>query len=462
MTKRLRQEKDALGAVRVPYNVYYGVQTKRATDNFRISGIRINNNFVKSYAIIKKASAKSNLRLGKLNKKMEKAISKACDELHRGKLISNFVVDVYQAGAGTSTNMNINEIIANRANELLGGRLGKYKFINPHDHINMSQSTNDTFHACVHITAYGMIQNLLLEMDKLEKTLKQKSNSFKKIVKVGRTHLQDAVPITLGDEFSGYAYSIDECKKHLKTTSYYLLELSLGGTAVGTKISAGEKYSRIIINELNRLTRTKFKKAGNFFCMQQNQNAEIEVSGALKSLSVAVSKISNDIILMSSGPNAGIFEISLPAIQPGSSMMPGKTNPSICEMMNMVCLQVIGNDVTITEAARSGQLELNVYMPLIAHNLLFSVEILTNGIRAFREKCVRGIEPNKRKIKEHLEKNALIATALISHIGYDKTAEIVKRAYKENKSVKEIVLSMKIMPSQKLDKILDTKRLAKG
>jgi len=455
-----RKEKDSLGEVIVPASAYYGAQSQRAKENFPISGLKLQPDFIKSYAIIKKAAAKANLALKKLDEKLAKAIIQACDELIKGNYLDHFVVDVYQAGAGTCTNMNVNEVIANIANELLGGRKGEYNFIHPNDHVNMSQSTNDTFHTCTHITVHIAIEEKLLPaLKKLQLALEKKSQEFSRIIKVGRTHMQDAVPLTLGQEFSGYTGAISHLIKWVHTMSDSLLELSIGGTAVGTGLNAGAKYVDIVVNEINRITNKRFGKSKNFFNASQNQNVEAEVSGVLRSAAIALSKISNDLILLNSGPSAGLGEITLPAVQPGSSIMPGKTNPSVPEMVNMVCFQVIGNDSAITEAARSGQLELNVYMPLVAYNLMNSVEILTNAIDVFAEKCIKGIRANEMRTKEYLEKNPIIITALAPYIDYQKAAEIVKEAYAKNKSVKEILLEKKIFTEKEIDKILDYRKL---
>lgn len=417
-------------------------------------------NFIKSYAIIKKAAAKANLALKKLDEKRADAIMKACDEILKDNYLDQFVVDVYQAGAGTSTNMNVNEVIANIANELLGGKKGEYEFVHPNDHVNMSQSTNDTFHTCTHIAVYkAIVEKILPALKNLQASLDKKSQEFSNIIKVGRTHMQDAVPLTLGQEFSGYSGAISHIIKWVDTMSDSLLELAIGSTAVGTGLSAGEKYVDLVVNEINKSTKRKFRKSKNFFNASQNQNVEAEISGVLRSVAIALNKISNDLILLSSGPNAGLGEITLPAVQPGSSIMPGKVNPSITEMVNMVCFQVIGNDTAIAEAARSGQLELNVYMPLVAYNLMSSVEILTNAINVFTDKCVKGIKADEKKIKENLEKNPIIATVLSPYIGYEKAADIVKEAYQKNKTVKEILLEKRIFTERELERLLDLKKM---
>ena len=455
----MRKEKDSLGIVSVPAHAYYGAQTQRAVENFPISGRRINSEFIKSYAAIKKAAALANSKLGHLDARKAKAIERACDEIMAGKLLDQFVVDAYQAGAGTSTNMNVNEVVANRATEMLGGKKGKYT-VHPNDHVNMSQSTNDTYHVCIHVSAYSMTKNgLVPALEHLERELAKKAHSFSKIVKVGRTHMQDAVPITLGEEFSGYSDSVRDCRINLERTVKTMLEVSFGGTAVGTGINADKHYSDVTIKELDRITGISFVKSKNFFKETQNQNEETELSGALKSLAIALNKIANDLVLMSSGPEAGLNELELPALQPGSSIMAGKVNPSAAEMLNMVCFQVIGNDLTITEAARSGQLELNVYMPVIAYNLLESINTMANAVNIFSTKCVSGIKANKKRIAVYVGKDSIIATALVPRLGYEKVAEIVKMAQKTGRPVKEIVLKMKLMNKKELDKLLDARKL---
>lgn len=457
-----RIENDSLGSVKVPSDAYYGPETARALENFQISGIKLSNDFIRSYAVIKRSAAITNMKLGKLNEKVGNAIVKACDEIINGKLADQFLIDVFQSGAGTSVNMNLNEVIANRATELLGGKKGNYKLVKPHDHVNMSQSTNDTYPTAVHLSIYRLLNDRLIPtLLVLEKALEKKSKEFSSVVKIGRTHLQDAVPITLGQEFSGYASSIARQITNIKRTSDSLLSIPLGGTAVGTGIEASPKYSKLVIQELNKYTKLNFRLSGNFFDNQQNQNEEEWVGSALRDLAIALSKIANDLRLLASGPTAGFGDIILPAVQPGSSIMPGKVNPSMPEMLNMVCFEVIGNDTAIAYAAESGQLELNVYMPIINYNLHYSIDILNNAVTAFTEKCVVGIKPNLGRIRLNLEMDISLATALAPYIGYAKAAKIARKAYKESKSVKQVCLEMKVMPEKELDKILNPKRLVK-
>ena len=459
---RYRNERDVLGSVRVPADAYYGSETVRAYNNFQISGIKVARELIYAYVIVKKAAAAANMNIGKLEVKKGKAIIKACDYVLSGKLDDSFVLDVFQAGAGTSINMNVNEVIANKAIELLGGRKGNYRIVHPNDDVNMSQSTNDTMPTAMRIAIHLMInRSLLPEMDLLVGAIEKKSNEFKSIVKLGRTHLQDAVPIKLGEEFLAYAYAAKSAHTYIENANSRLLALPIGGTAVGTGLNAGKEYRAAVIKEIRKLTRTKFSLAQSPFGPMSNKLDELEVSASLRECATALNKFANDLRLLNSGPRGGINEIKLPEVQPGSSIMPGKINPSMAEMMNMVCFQVIGNDLTISEAANAGQLELNVYMPVIAFDLLFSISILSNGVAAFRERCVKGITANEARIKENLKNDLSIATALTPYIGYAKAAEIARKALVQGKSIMQICLDMKVMDKKKLEKILDPRNAVK-
>lgn len=451
---RYRTEKDYMGKVKVPADAYYGAQTARAVKNFPVSVPRLQKRFIIFHAVLKKAASLTNMSLGKLDKGTGNAIVKACDEIIAGRLHDQFVLSIFQAGAGTSQNMNANEVIANRAIELLGFRKGNYQVVHPNDHVNMSQSTNDVIHAVMHVAALNGVKQLIPVLKQLQKELERKSGEFSSVLKSGRTHLQDAVPIRLGQEFSGYASMIAHSVKRIENASLSVRELGIGGTAVGTGINAGNGYSRKMIKEINRITGMKFVSASNMFEAMQNTDAVLELSSALRSLAVSLTKIANDIRLLSSGPVTGLNEIILPPLQPGSSIMPGKVNPVMAEMLNMVCYQVMGNDTTISNATEAGQLELNVMMPVIAYNIINSLEILTRGIEAFTEKCVKGIKANSAKCFEYLQKNPIAVTALNPYIGYEKVAEVAKRAYRENKTIRQVVLEMKLLPEKKLDKIL--------
>ncbi len=455
-----RIENDALGKIRVPAGAYYGSETERAKNNFRISGMHMQEEFISAYAMLKKAVAITNLKLGKLDSKIGNAIVKASDEVIKGKLQEQFVVDVFQAGAGTSVNMNLNEVIANRALEILGRKKGDYSIIHPNDHVNMSQSTNDTFHCAIHISADIAIKNELLpSLSHLSKELKKKANEFSKIVKIGRTHLQDAVPITLGDEFSGYYGLIDEMIDNINFGFKSMQKIPIGGTAVGTGINTPKGYAKNAAKEISDISGIRFYPEKNIFSGMQNQKEELLMSGMLRSTAISLNKISNDIRLLGSGPRAGIREIILPPVQPGSSIMPGKINPSMAEMLNMVCFQSLGNCTAIDEAANAGQLELNVFMPIIAFNLLFTIRILSNGINSFTQKCVSGITPNKEKMAENLERNLSLATALSPYIGYAKAAEMANKAYKENRTIKEVCIDEGILDKKSLDRILKPENL---
>ncbi len=456
-----RTEKDSFGGLKVPSGAYWGAHTQRSLDTFRISSRKLPWCLTEALIIVKKAAAAANSRTGSLEKRKADAMMKACDEILSGRFKDQFLIDAYQAGAGTSQNMNANEVIANRAIELLRGKKGDYTTIHPNDHVNMSQSTNDVFHTAMHISAFTQIQKELLPSLKvLESSISKKSKEFMHIPKSGRTHLKDAVPVTLGQEFSGYAETARKSIKRTAQASEYLSELNIGGTAVGTGLNAGKEYKAIVLDWINRLTGIKFRHAGNTFEATQSADACVFVSSALKTLAVSLTKIANDLRLLDSGPAAGLHEITLPPVMAGSSIMPGKVNPSVPEMVNMACFQVMGNDECITHAGSAGQLELNAMMPVIALNLLDSIEILSNASAVFAEKCIDGIKANKEKCLEYLEKNPVIATALAPHIGYDKAAEVVKEAYEKGLPIREIVLRKRLLDKKELDKILDYRKMA--
>ncbi len=456
---KYRIESDVLGKVKVPADAYYGSETQRAVDNFKISGERISWKLIEAYVIVKKAAAIANMRAGALDKRRGAAIVKACNEVLDGKLSDQFVTDVFQAGAGTNINMNVNEVLANRAITLLKGSKGDYTIVHPNDHVNRSQSTNDTFPSALQISCYlAITEDLIPALKGLETALKKKSQEFSKVVKVGRTHLQDAVPMTLGQEFYGYAGEIEYTVDGLSTVSSLLLELPLGGTAVGTGLNASRSYAAGAVKEIRRMTGAKFFITKNKFKVMQGQQCILALSDVLKEISIVASKIANDLRLMTSGPRAGIGEIILPAVLPGSSIMPGKVNPSIAEMLNMVCFEVIGLSRATDVAFESGQLELNVFTPLIAYNTLFSINILTNAINTFSSRCVSGIKINRREIERHLKMDLSRVTALTPYIGYAKAAKIARTAYLTGKSLKEVCLDMEVMDRKTLDRLLDPKR----
>jgi fumarate hydratase class II len=456
----LRTEKDSLGTLRIPDDVYFGVQTKRAMDNFPISGLRLPRKFIRAQGIVKLAAARANASLGLLNRKMSKAIEKASLEVIRGIHDSEFVVDVYQAGAGTSQNMNINEVIANRAIEILGGQKGDYSLVHPNDHVNMAQSTNDTIPSAIYISSYEAVRDDLIPAIKaLKNALSKKAREFDHIVKAGRTHMQDAVPVRLGQEFGGYAKAVDNDICRIKNASGSLLSLPIGGNALGTGINAKPRFRSCILSEIRKISGIKFKASENLFEGIQNVDQALELSASLRGISVTLTKISNDIRLLSSGPRTGLAEIQLPAVQPGSSIMPGKVNPVMAEMLNMVCFQVMGNDTAIAYATQASQLELNVMMPVIAHNLLFSIEILSNGINSFAKKCISGIRADEKKCRAYADTTLAMATVLNPIIGYSSAAELSKEAFRTGKSVQQLAVEKGILSESDARCILEPKRL---
>jgi fumarate hydratase, class II len=458
-----RVESDTMGEVKVPNSAYYGAQTQRAVENFPISGIRLPREFIRAMALIKLAAAKANMQLGLLDPKKGEAIVSAAKEIMEGSLYEQFVVDVFQTGSGTSTNMNTNEVIANRAIELLGGKRGDKKVIHPNDHVNMCQSTNDVFPAAIHVSAAEEIgRKLIPSLQSLLKALERKTVEFDDVVKAGRTHLQDAVPVTLGQEFSAYASMIRHGIRRAEMARDTLLELPLGGTATGTGLNAHPKYSELAINEINRLSGFHFKKAENIFESMQGKDACVEASGLLKTIAASLMKIANDLRLLNSGPRSGLGEIDMPATEPGSSIMPGKVNPVIPEAVNLIAAQVIGNDAAIAMCGSLGQLELNIMMPVIAYDLLQSIEILANGSRVLSEKCVSGITADKERCYSYADRSLMIVTSITPHIGYDNAAKVAKKAMAENKSIREVILEEKILPKEKLDQVLDLKKMTKG
>lgn len=450
-----RTERDSLGPVQVPANAYYGPETARAVENFPISGIRPLPEFIRSTVLVKKAAAEANLSLGLLNEKVGQAIVRAADQILKGELLDQFVVDVFQAGAGTSHNMNANEVLANRAIELLGGHRGDYKLVSPHDHVNMGQSTNDMYPTFIRVASVILAKPLLEALISLQLALNEKAKEFDHIVKSGRTHLQDAGAIRLGQEFAAWASAVNDDTKRIENSTEKLLELNLGGTAVGTGLNADPKYVELAVANLSRYTGFKFRVARNFAELMQSMADFVEFSGALRTLCVDLTKIANDLRLMSSGPVTGIGEIALPAVQPGSSIMPGKINPSIAEMLNMVCFEIIGNDTTIMMAAQAGQFELNVMMPVIAYDLTQSLMILTNAVAVFTNRLVTGIRANEERSKGLLEKSAGIALALNPFIGYEKAAEVAKEALAKGVPLREVVLEKGLLSVEQLDAILD-------
>ena len=449
-----RIERDPLGEVRVPAEAYYGGQTQRAVENFPISGLTALPELVTATVQVKKAAAEANRNLRRLDDDRARAIVSAADEVLAGKLRDQFVVDVYQAGAGTSHNMNANEVLANRAAELLGGAKGDYSRVHPNDHVNMGQSTNDVFPTATRLAVLAMLPDLLRAGQDLANALEVKSREFTGILKTGRTHLQDAVPMTLGQEFGGYAANIAHAVGELERTAAQLHELNLGATAVGTGLNAGDDFTSAAVANLAEYTDLPLRPASNRFRVTQSMGDVLAYSGALRRLAVELSKVASDLRLLSMGPRAGIAEIQLPAVQPGSSIMPGKVNPSVPEMVNQVCYQVYGCDATNVAAAEAGQLELNVMMPVMAWNALHATRILRQAMRILTTRCVTGIRADAERCRELLDRSTAVATALSPHIGYAATAEIAKESVRTGKPVRELVRERRLLPDDQLDRIL--------
>jgi aspartate ammonia-lyase len=459
MTHRI--ERDPLGDKPVPEDAYYGIQTVRALENFPISGLRAHPELVTATVLIKKCAARANMALDRLPRDVGNAIVTAADEIIDGNFRDQFVVDVYQAGAGTSHNMNANEVIANRAAELLDSPRGAYTRVHPNDHVNMSQSTNDVYPAATRLALLAVVDRLVASARALASSLQAKSRAFADVLKVGRTHLQDAVPITLGQEFSGYASSIAHGADDVERAATQLLELNLGATAVGTGLNAGDDYMTLAIGFLAQETGKPVVPAANRFRVTQSMGDVLAVSGAIRRLAVETSKVASDLRLLSMGPRAGIAEIRLPAVQPGSSIMPGKVNPSIPEMVNQVCYQVTGCDAAIAAAAEGGQLELNVMMPVIAWNALHEATILAAAISVLARRTVDGIEADEERCRELLDRSTAVATALSPYIGYAATAEVAKAAVASGRSVREIVLERKLLDPAQLDEILSAEAMTR-
>jgi fumarate hydratase, class II len=447
-----RIEHDTFGPIAVPANRLWGAQTQRSLQNFDISGERQPREIIRALVQIKRSSAVVNHLMGLMDDRKASAIIAAADEVLEGKHDDEFPLVVWQTGSGTQTNMNVNEVLANRASELLGGPRGEGRLIHPNDDVNKSQSSNDVFPTAMHIAAVDAIRHRLLpSLMKLKATLAAKSEDFKDIVKIGRTHLQDATPLTLGQEFSGYAAQLEQCDRHLHGALPHLCELALGGTAVGTGLNAPPGYAEKVAAELARLTGLPFVSAPNKFEVMAAADALVHAHGALKTLAASMMKIANDIRWLASGPRSGIGELSIPENEPGSSIMPGKVNPTQSEAVTMLCCQVFGNDVAINFGGASGNFELNVFRPMIAHNFLQSVRLLADGMASFNEHCAAGIEPNRERIAELVARSLMLVTALNPHIGYDKSAQIAKKAHKEGTSLREAALALGFVTAEQFD-----------
>ena len=462
MAKGFRSERDPLGELEVPADAYYGVQTARAVDNFPISGLRAPADLIVATILVKKAAAEANAALGRLAPDVAGAICAAADEILNGKLRGEFVVDVYQAGAGTSHNMNANEVLANRAGEILGEPKGTYTRVHPNDHVNMGQSTNDVFPTATRLALLLGAAPLVANAHALAESLNRKGDEFADVLKTGRTHLQDAVPITLGQEFSGYAECVRRGGEDIANASSQLEELNIGATAVGTGLNAGEDFRRLVVKNLARYTNLPVRPASNLFRVTQSMGDVLAYSSAMRRLAVEVGKIASDLRLLSMGPRAGLSEIALPAVQPGSSIMPGKVNPSVPEMVNQVCFQVMGCDLTVAIGCEAGQLELNVMMPVISWNALHSSTILREAMKVFRLRCTDGIVADRPRALELLERSTASATALSPYIGYAATAEIAKESVKTGKSIRELVLQRGLVDPTRLDEILSVESMTRG
>jgi fumarate hydratase class II len=460
LSKEYRIEKDSMGPVKVPKEAYYGAQTQRAVENFPISGWRFQREMIHALGLIKLASAKTNFNLGLMERRMARAIEKASEEVMQGRWDDQFVVDIYQTGSGTSTNMNANEVIANRANEILGGQKGIYKPVHPNDHVNLGQSSNDVFPSVIHIAAINLLQKQMIPgLKNLYHALRTKGKEFRPILKIGRTHLQDATPIRLAQEFGGYARQVQLGIRRIQKAMESLYELPLGGTAVGTGINTHPFFAKKAISMLNERTGERFHEAVDHFEAQGTKDALVEMSGALKTVAVSLIKIANDIRWMGSGPRCGIGELRLPETQPGSSIMPGKVNPVIPESLVQVCAQVIGNDSAITLGGLGGHFELNLMMPLIAHNLLQSIRLLSNAAHNFSLRCIKGLEADRERCEEMIEKSLALATALTPKIGYDHAAGVAKRAYKNRKTIRQVALEEKLFSKEELEHLLDPRSM---
>jgi aspartate ammonia-lyase len=462
MAESFRTERDPLGELQVPASAYFGVQTARAVENFPISGLRAPADLITATIIIKKASAEANAALGRLDAEVARAIIAAADEILGGALRDQFVVDVYQAGAGTSHNMNANEVLANRAGEMLGEPRGSYARVHPNDHVNMGQSTNDVFPTATRLALLLGAAPLVSAARGLAESLAARADAFAHVLKTGRTHLQDAVPITLGQEFSGYAECVRRGAEGVASASEQLLELNAGATAVGTGLNAGDEFRRLVVRAIARETAIAVVPAVNLFRVTQSMGDVLAYSSAIRRLAVEVGKIASDLRLLSMGPRAGIAEIALPSVQPGSSIMPGKVNPSVPEMVNQVCFQVMGCDTTVALACEAGQLELNVMMPVIAWNAIHASTILREAMTAFRIRCVDGITANEARARELLDRSTAAATALSPYIGYAATAEIAKESIRTGTPIREIVLSRGLLPKDRLDAILSVDAMTRG
>lgn len=449
-----RIEEDFLGKIEVPADAYYGGFTVRANKVFKLSGNKVNLKYIYSLVTLKKACALANNELGVIDKKVADAIAQACDEILSGKFDKEFILDAFQAGAGTPTNMNTNEVIANRANEILGGKKGEYKPVHPNNHVNAAQSSNDVMPTALRLAALLEVNRLYENISLLEKSFDKKSAEYKNFVKVGRTHLQDAVPITFGQVFEAYSEAIKHDHEYIKKSFESLLVLGIGGTALGTGINTHPKFKQTVTKHLTMLTGLKVTIPKSTVETTHSMNAFLYASSSLRALAITLNRISNDIRLFVSGPKTGINELSVPEIEPGSSIMPGKVNPSVPEAINFVCAQVISNDLAVLQGAMNGQFELNFFAPLLVHNLLESLELLINGCHMFNEHCIKGLKINEEQCKKHFDNSLIYATALNPYLGYSMVSKLVTEAYRNNKSLKDLILERKLIEKADLEKII--------
>lgn len=457
-----RIENDTMGTVEVPADKYWGAQTQRSKNNFKIGPeASMPREIIKAFGILKKAAALTNLELGVLPEDKANLIVQACDEIIEGKLYEHFPLVIWQTGSGTQSNMNVNEVVANRAHVINGGKLSdEKKYIHPNDDVNKSQSSNDTFPTAMHIAAYEMITEITLPgLELLTNTLRKKSEEFKNIVKTGRTHLMDATPLTLGQEFSGYVSQLEHGINAIKNSLNHLSELALGGTAVGTGLNAPKNYDKLVAEKISKLTGYPFITAPNKFESLSAHDALVEVSSALKTVAVSLMHIANNIRMLASGPRCGIGEIILPANEPGSSIMPGKVNPTQCEALTMVCAQVIGNDTTVTIGGMNGHFQLNVFMPVMIHNVLESARLIGDACVSFNNNCAVGIKPNLERIKMNLDNSLMLVTALNRHIGYDNAAKIAKKAHAEGKTLREAALELGLVTEEQFNEWVDPSKM---
>lgn len=452
---KTRTEKDSLGPLEVPADAYYGVHTMRSIQNFQISALRLGSAQIKALAQLKQACAEANMELGILQKKKGAAIVKACKEIAEGALHDALCLDIFQAGSGTSSNMNVNEVIGNRAAEILGGKKGDRNLVHPNDDVNKGQSTNNVFPSSIRVAGLDLLGGLQQTLKKLIASLEKKGRAFKRIPKSGRTHLQDAVPVTLGQSFQAHASALRKDVERLKDTEKFVRKLGVGGNAVGTGLNTYPEFRPLIMKHLSKIAGRKFEVADDGIETTQYLTDMAHLSAIARLLAIDLNKIANDLRLISSGPRTGLKEIDLPAVEPGSSIMPGKINPSICESVNMVCMQVFGNDQAVSQAAAAGQLELNTHMPVVGHNLLESLHILTGACSNLAEKCVDGITANKDRCQWYVENSASIATALNPYIGYDKAAQVVKESLATDKPIPQVILEKGYLTKKELSEVLD-------